>query len=375
MAGPGLRALVASLLMISGCSQPTDRSEDSSGSPPIEAGSRNSAQPASAAEERSPLRESTPRPPQNPAEEQLQSAIRSLGESFDGDLGIAVRDLQSGWAAHFNGQEMFPQQSVSKLWVAIAALDQVDRGQLDLSEEVMLRREDLTLFYQPIRPLILQGDGHTTTLEDLLERAIARSDNTANDFLLRRIGGPDAVRNMLRTKGLGGIRFGPGERELQSEIAGLEWKPEYSTDRDFFEARRNVPPEKRRAAFNAYIEDPMDGATPVGIANALAKLKQGKLLSTDSTERLMSIMRRAKSGPQRLKGGLQPGWSIAHKTGTGQEFRGAQAGYNDVGVLTSPDGRTYSIAVLIGRTDQPVPTRMRLMQDVTLAVIEYDSNR
>ena len=35
---------------------------------------------------------------------------------------------------------------------------------------------------------------------------------------------------------------------------------------------------------------------------------------------------------------------------TGQEFDGQQAGYNDVGILTAPDGRSYSIAVMIKLT-------------------------
>ena len=36
---------------------------------------------------------------------------------------------------------------------------------------------------------------------------------------------------------------------------------------------------------------------------------------------------------------LRPeGWTIAHKTGTGQVYGSEQAGYNDIGILTSPDG-------------------------------------
>ena len=142
-----------------------------------------------------------------------------------------------------------------------------------------------------------------------------------------------------------------------------------------FPSRRPLPQEKRRAAFQDYLEDPVDGATPVAIADALARLEQGELLSSASTERLLSILRDARSGPRRLKGGLKARWSIAHKTGTGPVFGPAQAGYNDVGLLTSPGGRTYSVAVLIARTEQAVPARMRLMQDVAGAVIAYDENR
>ena len=69
------------------------------------------------------------------------------------------------------------------------------------------------------------------------------------------------------------------------------------------------------------------------------------------------------------------GWRIAHKTGTGQVFGSTQAGYNDIGILTSPEGRTYAVAVLIGRTSRPVPERMQLMQNVTRAVIDFDRNQ
>ena len=37
---------------------------------------------------------------------------------------------------------------------------------------------------------------------------------------------------------------------------------------------------------------------------------------------------------------------FGHKTGTGQELSGRATGYNDVGLLTAPDGRTYAEAKL-----------------------------
>ena len=334
--------------------------------------SRNAPGQAQAAESRRPVEPPPPRPPETPAEKELQADIRQLGSEFEGKIGIAVRDTQTGWTAHFNGGDYFPQQSVSKLWVAIAVLELVDRGILNLGEKVTIGREDLTLFFQPIRPLALQPGGYTTTLGDLLVRAITRSDNTANDFLLWRVGGPDAVRNILEEKGISGIRFGPGERAMQSSIAGLEWKPEYSLEWAFFEARNELPIEVRREAFEEYVADPVDGAAPIGMVRALSRLQEGALLSPASTERLLGILERTSSGPRRLKGGLPPGWSIGHKTGTGQELEGTQAGYNDVGILTSPSGRTYSVAVLMGRASQPLPKRMELMQQVVRETAEYE---
>ena len=125
----------------------------------------------------------------------------------------------------------------------------------------------------------------------------------------------------------------------------------------------------RKASFDRYVEDPYDGAAPSAIANALARLKRGELLSPASTARLLTVMGNTKTGANRLKGGLKPGWSLSHKTGTGQELGAVQAGYNDIGVLTAPDGRSYAVAVMIKRTATPLPTRMTLMNNVVRAVI------
>jgi beta-lactamase class A len=130
-----------------------------------------------------------------------------------------------------------------------------------------------------------------------------------------------------------------------------------------------LPYALRKAAFDRYVADPYDGAAPSAIVNALAALKRGELLSPQSTRRLLDIMGNTKTGANRLKGGLAPGWTLSHKTGTGQELGGKQAGYNDIGILTAPDGRSYSVAVMIKLTSVPLPTRMTLMNEVVRAVI------
>ena len=308
--------------------------------------------------------------PQTAAQRALVARIQELAGDFDGEVGIAVRDVETGWTTSWNGTRYFPQQSVSKFWVAINALQAVDAGQIDMAERVTLRRQDLTLFHQPIAQQV-DADGFTTSLDNLLFRAMTQSDNTANDFLLRRGGGPEAVRALLSRHAIEGVRFGPGERIMQTQIAGLQWTPAYAVGNAFYRARASVPLERRRELFNQYVADPVDGATPEGLVAGLARLRRGELLSPRSTDRLLSIMSQTRTGPQRLTGGLAPGWRIAHKTGTGQVLGSTQTGYNDIGIITAPDGRHYALAVMIGRTSTPLPTRMALMQNVTRAAITY----
>ena len=304
------------------------------------------------------------------AERALDGRIRELGRSFNGEVGIAVRDIDSGWGANWHGDRFYPQQSVSKFWVAITALQGADAGQIDLDQRVTVTRQDLTLFHQPIAGQI-GANGYTTTLGNLMFRALTQSDNTCNDIVLRHAGGPRAVREMLERNRLNGVRFGPGERLLQAGIAGLQWQPAFSQGNAFYAARNAVPVDRRRAAFERYIDDPVDGATPNGITNGLARLQRGELLSAASTQRLLDIMAQTHTGPNRLRGGLAPGWSISHKTGTGQVLGSEQAGYNDIGILHAPDGHNYALAVMIGRTSTPLATRMALMQDVVRATIAY----
>lgn len=301
----------------------------------------------------------------------LSDRITQLWKAFPGKTGIAVQRIDGEWAFDQRGEDLFPQQSVSKLWVTLAVLDAVDQGRIRLDQPVSIGRQDLTLFHQPLAARVQAEGSVTMNVRDLIETAITHSDNTANDSLLRTVGGPEAVRRFIAKKDLGSIRFGPGERLLQSGTAGLTWQQSYSVGRAFQTARAALPEAKRKAAMDSYLANPVDGASPAAIASALTRLARGTLLSPESTEYLLGVMTRTKSGPRRLKGGLPPGWQFLHKTGTGQDFKGMTAGYNDIGIATAPDGTRYAIVVMLGSTTSPIPARMELMQAVSGAVAEF----
>lgn len=307
-------------------------------------------------------------PPPAPAE--LVERLNALGEGFNGRAGIAIRDIETGWTAQYNGDQILPQQSVSKVWVALAVYDAIDRGQMTLDEPILIRREDLSVFHQPIRAKV-DSDGYVATPRELLMGAIAKSDNAANDVLMRRVGGGDAVQQVIEEKRLGAIRAGIEERLLQSEIAGMYWRPEYAIDWNFQHARATLPDLYREAKLDAYLADPRDGATPAAIVSALAKLKRGQLLSPSSTQHMLGVMAETETGNRRLRAGLGEGWSIAHKTGTGQELKARVTGWNDVGIVTAPDGRSYAVAVMIAETTAPTGERIALFQKVARALVEH----
>ena len=116
----------------------------------------------------------------------IRDRVNDLGRSFSGSVGIAVRAVDDGWSTGWKADDLYPQQSVSKLWVSITAFDAVDKGRVNLNQRVTLNRSDLTLFHQPIAAKIL-GGGATMSLNELMYQAITKSDNTANDKLMRSV--------------------------------------------------------------------------------------------------------------------------------------------------------------------------------------------
>lgn len=195
--------------------------------------------------------------PTVPAPAYIRNQVDSLGQGFNGRIGIAVRSIDEAWETGWKDHELYPQQSVSKLWVSITALDAVDRGRVTLGDRVTLTRDDLTLFHQPIAAQVLQAGSYTTTLDDLLTRAITTSDNTANDKLMRSVGGAAAVRAMIARKGLGAIRFANGERLMQSKVAGLTWSQAYAIGGKFFEVRDQLPPREAQCGLQPLHRRPL----------------------------------------------------------------------------------------------------------------------
>ncbi len=306
-----------------------------------------------------------------PAPADMQATLQRIAAGYGEPVGIAVSEVAQGWTAAIAGDETFPQQSVSKLWVALSVMQAVDDGRLSLDQMVSMGPEDRSVFYQPLASRIRTSRPLEISIAELMRHALIESDNAANDKLIQQVGGPGVVTKTIADKGLQGLAVGGTERDVQTQTAGLAWRREYGVTWSFKQARAALPDEVRDRALATYLADPPDGATPDGIVTALAELKRGKLLSPASSAFMLDLMTQARTGQLRLRAAVVPGWSLAHKTGTGPDWRGASVGINDVGLLSAPDGRTFAIAVMIRQTHQGPSARHRLMQSVARAVESY----
>lgn len=287
-----------------------------------------------------------------------------------GNVGIGVLDLNTGESWFHNGNQPFPMQSVFKLPVGIVVLKLVDEGKVSLDQLVTISRQEFAPGWSPILKEI-RGNSGQFTVQDLLERSVGISDNTAADALVRLVGGTEKVTAILHQMNIRDIRVDRLEQQLQPDCVGLtNFRPELADEQKYAQAVEKIPDSVKRAALERYLTDPRDTATPEGTINLLAKLPARQLLSENSTALLLKIMTDSPTGQQRLKAGLPKDWSIAHKTGSGPEVLGVGTATNDVGIISSPTGKQFAVAVFISGSKAPVEMREQVMAKIASAVVQ-----
>lgn len=291
---------------------------------------------------------------------EMQSALASLaGKAKPGVLGVTVVDLDAHARVAVNADRAYPMMSVFKAPVAAAVLAEVDAGHIGLDQEVTIDRGDVVGGAAvPSIGAHFKGRSMQFTVERLLVAAVSESDNTAVDALLRLVGGPEAVTAYLRRHGVDGMRVDlseAGVRDIFQGTADGQTLPEEETEADRL--------ARQRRGFQAYLSDPRNRSTPDAAADFLEKLWRGQLLSTDSTKRLLGLMY-GQTVPDRIRAGLPAGVRFADKCGTSYTLEGQTAAFNDIGIVTWPNGHTVIVAAFLTASQADPKTRNALFADI-----------
>ena len=285
-----------------------------------------------------------------------------------GVLGFGLMNLESGEFWVRLGDRTFPMMSVFKLPLGAAALADVDAARLDLHEVLALSEKDLS---PPLSPIAQAWPVRTSyTVDELLTAAVRDGDNTAADVLMKRIGGPGAVTAWLQSQKVTEVRVDRYAREIQPDTYAMaSFRTAWRTPAAFAAAQATVPPARRHAATLAYIADPRDSSTPRGMLLLLKKLDAGELISRASTRRLMTLMSQTTRGGDRIRAGLPKAVAFAHRPGASGTDQGLTAAFNDVGVFTLPDRRSYAVAAFLSGSTAPEAARAAVFADLGRAAV------
>jgi beta-lactamase class A len=229
----------------------------------------------------------------------LQEDLRQLDQHLDGVMGIAVKDITSGDEFFIHGDEIMPQASSIKIAVLANLYLQAQHGKLKLSDEYVVRKEDLVSGSDIL--LGLTPGVTKLTLRDLATMMVAVSDNSATNILIDRLG-IENVNAMLESSGLHATRLRRKMMDLRAASEG----------------RENV-------------------STPREMMALLEMLHRGKLLNKEMTEDFFKVLTTHKESA--MLQGLPDDAVAANKPGELEAVR------NDSGIVFAKN-RPYILCVM-----------------------------
>ncbi|HZD92689.1 MAG TPA: serine hydrolase, partial [Candidatus Sulfotelmatobacter sp.] len=158
--------------------------------------------------------------------QKLQEDLQNVDRKLDGVMGLAVKDLTSDETFFIHADEIMPQASSIKITVLADLYLQAQQGKLKLTDEYVVRKEDLV----PGSDIMLGLTSGVTrlTLRDLATMMVAVSDNSATNVLIGRVG-MDNVNTMLQNLGLHSTRL---RRQMMDLKAASEGRENVSTPRE-----------------------------------------------------------------------------------------------------------------------------------------------
>jgi Beta-lactamase class A len=252
----------------------------------------------------------------------IDARLAALEREHGGRLGVAILDTANGRHHGHRAGERFLMCSTHKLLTVGAVLARVDRGVERLDRRVVFGR-DVVLSWAPVTSKHVGAPG--MSVAELCEAAVTVSDNTADNLLLRSLGGPPAVTAFARKLGDPLTRLDRYEPELNVGAPG----------------------------------DLRDTTTPDAMLGDLHALLLGDVLSVASRERLAAWMRATSTGLDKLRAGMPSGWQAGDKTGSG-----AHDETNDVAIFWPPQRKPLLVTAYLAGSTADAAGRSAVLAEV-----------
>jgi beta-lactamase class A len=243
-----------------------------------------------------------------------ERTLKALHKRVGGRLGVHILDSQSGRRIAYDDDSRYAMASTFKLMLAAALLWQVDKKALTLEHELAISAEDV-LPTSPDVEAKLKTGATSMSVRDLCAAIVVSSDNAAANILLKGIGGPSAFTTFMRSIGDEKTRLDRTELDLNANLPG----------------------------------DPRDTTTPRAMVDSMLRVFTQDVVTMRSRALLIDWMMRSRTGLDRVRAGIPPGWQVGDKTGTGMS-----GAVNDLALAWPPERRPILIAVYMSESKLPV---------------------
>lgn len=241
----------------------------------------------------------------------LEGTLTPLLKAHHGQVGVAVKQLETGEHFGFRQDEPMPTASLIKLPVMVETYRQAAAGKVDLDAPVTLREDDKVPGSGILTPHFSAGT--QMPLRDAVRLMMAYSDNTATNLVLDQIG-LKATAETMETLGL----------------------PNTKIHAKVFRRDTSVFPERSK-------QFGLGSTTAAEMVALLEKLHAGKLADEADTKEMIDHLLQCEN-ETRFPLFLPPRIKIAHKTGSVSRVR------CDAGIILSPSG-TIALCVLTSENE------------------------
>ncbi|WP_185288648.1 class A beta-lactamase, subclass A2 [Chryseobacterium lactis] len=271
----------------------------------------------------------------------LRNKIHEIISTKNATVGVSLKGIEDQDTLSINGNKNTPLMSVFKFHIALAVLNQVDKGKLKLDQKFFIKKEELLPdTWSPIRDEYPQGNMNLT-LDQLLRYTVSHSDNNGCDILLNILGGTQTVQKFIKQQGIKDFTIKVNEQQMSS--------------------------------FDKFY---LNTTTPLATTVILEKFYNGKVLKKETTKYLYRIMVETSRGLTWMKAGLPEGTELAHRTGiSSRNDDNMRAAMNDVGIVTLPNGKHYILSVYLKNITEEMKDTEKIIADISRAVWEYYVNK
>src|SRR5262245_25375177 len=259
----------------------------------------------------------------------LKKQIEQAMTRARGDVGVAVKHLESGTEILINADKKYPMASTYKLPILVELYYQAAEGRFSLDDRVEVMPSDIHIGSGAMVALF-DPPGVQLNIRNLINMAMRVSDNSAADILLNRVEAGNVTQRM-KMLGLDSIRVDRSTLEMILDESGLDYAQfgalparEVRKLLDAIDAKTSAQADEK---FNKIDKDT---ATPADMNRLLEMIVKGEIVDRAASDEIINILKECQTGTARIPGLLPKDTEVAHKSGT------ISGSINDTGIVPLP---------------------------------------
>jgi beta-lactamase class A len=295
----------------------------------------------------------------------LKKQIEQAIPHARGEVGVAIKHLESGSEILVHADKKYPMASAYKLPTLVEIFYQQAEGKLSLDDHYRIMPADIHIgsgsMVAVFDPGFIEID-----IKNLINYAMRISDNSAADILLNRVGAGNVTQRM-KTLGVDSIRVDRSTLEMILDQSGLDYSKYGALPAR--QVRKMLDAIDSRTAARAdeqFNKDDKDTAKPSDMNRLLEMLYRGEIVDRAASDQIIEILKECQTGTARIRGLLPPETDVAHKSGS------ISGSINDTGIVFLPYNAGHlAVTVFMRNTRATTAARERVIAEVTRYAYDY----